>query len=275
MPVLRIALLVLTIGPVVADDPKPDEAAVKLARQHRLSYMKGKLTAFELRTDEASPATLTLAEEPALRWTNPMRGVHGDGATFFWSEGGRPVAVATVSIRAEGKTFREFALLGDRPIVARREGRAVWTPRKNAIPFEALAEAPEPARSPALRLSQMKAQARRFRVSILKGKPVEGRLMPQPLLRYAAPESGVIDGAVFAFAEATDPEALLLLEARRDESHPDGVWMSSVARMTSPQVEVRLGDNLLWTGLPYWNNPRSKEDPYVEGYEGIFEGKPE
>ena len=44
--------------------------------------------------------------------------------------------------------------------------------------------------------------------------------MPQPLLRYAAPDSGVIDGAVFAFAEATDPEALLILEARRGSIPP-------------------------------------------------------
>ena len=274
MRMLRLALiglLALAIRPVAADDAKSDDA-IKLGRRQRLEFMKAKLAAFELRTEGPPPVSLKLADEPALRWTNPIRGVQGDGATFFWSEGGRPVAVATVSIRTEGKVFREFALLGDRPIEAKREDRVVWTPRKNAIPFGVLAEAPTPAKSPAQRLSQLKEMARRFRVSIIKGKPVEGRLMPQPLLRYAAPESGVIDGAVFAFAETTDPEALLLLEARRDEAHPEGRWMFSVARMTSPKVEVRLGDELLWTGLPYWNNPRAKDDPYVEAYEGVFDG---
>ena len=269
-----IGLMAFSIRPALSDDPKPDDAA-KQARQQRLDFMKGKLAEFELRVEGPSKAPLKLADEPSLRWTNPIRGVHGDGATFFWTEAGRPVAVATVSIRAEGKVFREFALLGDRPIGAIRAGQVAWSPRKNAIPFEPLADAPSPAKSPSQRLTQLKEQARRFRVDILKGNPVEGRLMPQPLLRFAAADSGVIDGAVFAFAEATDPEALLILEARRDDAHPDGVWMFSIARMTSPQVEFRLGDRLVWTGLPYWNNPRSKQDSYVEAFEGVYAGKPE
>jgi hypothetical protein len=271
--IVLIGLLALATRPVAADDPKPEEA--KLGSQRRLEFMKAKLAAFDLQAEGPPTVPLKLADEPSLRWTNPIRGVHGDGATFFWSEGGRPVAVATVSIRTEGKVFREFALLGDRPVVANRGGRVVWSPRKNAIPFGPLADTPNPAKSPGQRLTQLKEMARRFRVGIIKGKPVEGRLMPQPLLRYAASDSGVIDGAVFAFAEATDPEALLILEARRDDSHTDGVWMFSVARMTSPQVEFRLGDQLLWTGLPYWTNARSKEDPYVEAYEGVYEGKEE
>jgi len=47
--------------------------------------------------------------------------------------------------------------------------------------------------------------------------------------------------------------------------------LTHVARMTSPKLENRLGEALLWTGLPYWNNPRSKDDSYVEAYEGVYE----
>jgi hypothetical protein len=269
-----IGLLALAIGPASADDPKPDDPA-KQGRQQRLEFMKGKLAEFELQAEGPPMVPLKLADEPSLRWTNPIRGVHGDGSRFFWLDGSRPVAVATVSIRSEGKVFREFALLGDRPIAASRGGKVVWSPRKNSIPFGPLADAPDPSKTPNQRLTQLKELARRFRVSIIKGKLVEGRLMPQPLIRYAAVDSGVIDGAVFAFAEATDPEALLILEARRDPSHPDGLWTFSFARMTSPQVEVRLGDRLLWTGLPYWNNARSEEDAYVEAFEGVYQGKEE
>ncbi len=267
-----VGILAFSTVPAFADDPKPDDPA-RRERQQRLDLMKGKLAEFEIRAEGPSTAPFKLADEPTLRWTNPVRG--GDGATFFWSDGGRPMAVATVSIRAEGNVFREFALLGDRPITASREGQIAWSPKKNAIPFALLADAPSPSKTPGQRLTQLKEMSRRFRVSIIKGNPVEGRLMSQPLLRYAAPDSGVLDGAVFAFAEATDPEALLILEARRDDSHPDGVWMFSVARMTSPQVEVRMGDRLLWTGLPYWNNPRSKEDAYVEAFEGVYQGNPD
>lgn len=273
MPYDRVALIAwvaLASGLIAADDPTPDDA--KVERQRRLDFMKAKLGEFKLEVVGPPSVPLVLAPEPALRWTNPVRGVDGDGATFFWMEGARPVAVATISIRAGGKVFREFALIGDRPVEARRGGNVVWSPRKNSLPFGPLLDAPAPAKAPAQRLSQLRTMARRFRVDLIKGKPVEGRLLPQPLVRYAAPEAGVIDGAVFAFAEATDPEALLILEARRDPDHPEGRWFFSVARMTSPQAEIRLGESLVWTGLPYWSNPRSRDDPYSEAYLGLFEG---
>lgn len=265
-----IGLLAMAIRPVGADGPKPDDD-LKRGRQRRMDFMKAKLGEFALRTVGPPPVSVVLADEPALRWTNPVRGVLGDGATFFWSEGGRPVAVATISIRTEGKVFREFALLGDRPIETKRGGRVVWSPRQNALAFRPLADAPAPARSPTQRLTQLRAMVRRFRVDILKGNRVECRLLSQPLLRYAAPDSDVVDGAVFAFAEATDPEGLLILEDRRDDANPDGRWFFSFARMSSPQTEFRLGDALLWTGPPYWTNPRSREDPYSEAYLGLFE----
>ena len=82
----------------------------------------------------------------------------------------------------------------------------------------------------------------------------------------------MVDGAVFAFAEGTDPEVLVILEARRDADHPEGRWSYSVARMTSPGVEVRLGDPVVWSGLPYWNNPRSRDDAYGEAYLGLLKG---
>ena len=141
-----IGLLTLVPGPVGADDP-PSEAA-RVERRDRLDFMKAKLGDSSLVAVGPPPAPLTLAEEPALRWTNPVRGVDGDGATFFWTEGDRPVAVATISIRAGGKVFREFALIGDRPIEARRGGNVVWSPRRNALPFAPLDDAPIPAKPP-------------------------------------------------------------------------------------------------------------------------------
>ena len=156
MPMLRITLiglLALAIQPVSADDPKPDDA-IKQGRQLRLDFMKAKLAEFTLEAEGPPMVPLKLADEPSLRWTNPIRGVDGDGATFFWSDGSRPVAVATVSIRSEGKVFREFALLGDRPIAANRGGRSVWSPRKNSIPFGPIADAPDPSKTPNQRLTQ-------------------------------------------------------------------------------------------------------------------------
>src|SRR4051794_646124 len=103
-----IGLLALTLPFVAADDPKSDDA--KVERQRRLDFMKAKLGEFGLKAVGPPETPLVLADEPALRWTNPVRGAQGDGATFFWMDGARPVAVATISIRDGGKVFREFAL---------------------------------------------------------------------------------------------------------------------------------------------------------------------
>jgi hypothetical protein len=50
------------------------------------------------------------------------------------------------------------------------------------------------------------------------GKPWELRLLPKPLYRYASRSQKVLDGALFAYVwtRGTDPEWLLLLEARDD-----------------------------------------------------------
>jgi hypothetical protein len=256
------------LSQAAADEPEPTEA--RRASQQRLAYIKARLAEFSLEAERDPPVPLVLSAEPLLRWTNPLRIVQGDGATFAWMQGNRPVAIASISIRTQGKVFHEFALLGDAPIMARRQERIVWAPRQNALPFAPLVDAPAPAPSPALRLAQMKTLARRFKVTVMKGRRIELRLLPQPLLRYAEPAANILDGAVFSCVEATDPEVLLLVEARSDVAHPQGRWHYSIARMTSQPAEVELEKHVIWTAPGYWNNPRATSDPYVEAFEGIY-----
>ena len=274
----RTALTVLLALPVhhagaAGEDPsppRPDQARIR-----RLEFMKAKVAELTLETDAEPIVTLTLADAPALRWTNPVRGAGGDGATFFWLRGTRPAAVATVSIRDGGKVFRELALLADEPLTCRRGAQTVWSPRKNVLPFRSLENSPVPASSGALRLAQMRDLARRFRVSLIKGKPVESRLLSRPLARYEDTGAGILDGAVFSFAEGTDPEALVLLESRRDAAHPDGGWFYSIGRMSAPPLEVRLDSRLIWSCQGYWKSPRSPEDAYSEAHVGIYGEAPE
>jgi hypothetical protein len=73
------------------------------------------------------------------------------------------------------------------------------------------------------------------------------RLLPKPIFRYESQDAGVLDGVLFALAEATDPEALLILEARRSGS--TYVWHFALARMNS----VRL--TAAYDGKPVWEVP--------------------
>ena len=100
--------------------------------------------------------------------------------------------------------------------------------------------------------------------------PLEARLLTQPLLRYANPQARGRDGAVFAFVEATDPEVFLLLDVRPDDAHPKGRWQFSLAKMTSQPIEVHLDDRLIWAVPGYYRAPRSRDDSYLESFDGVY-----
>ena len=46
------------------------------------------------------------------------------------------------------------------------------------------------------------------------------RLLAQPIYRYEKTEGDLIDGGLFAFVLGTDPEAFLMIEARRIDGTP-------------------------------------------------------
>jgi hypothetical protein len=73
--------------------------------------------------------------------------------------------------------------------------------------------------------------------------PHQLRLLPTPVYRYAN-EKEVLDGALFAFAQGTNPEVLLLIEALRGET--PGRWQYGFAPMTSFEARVLRGDKIVW-----------------------------
>jgi len=80
-----------------------------------------------------------------------------------------------------------------------------------------LPDAPPPADSAAQRQIQIKQLVRDFTAHVnVRGDRWELRLLPQPLYKYDGPDPDVLSGAVFTFVGfITDPEIILLLEARR------------------------------------------------------------
>jgi hypothetical protein len=105
-------------------------------------------------------------------------------------------------------------------------------------------------------MSQMKQIARRFEAHE-DGGPARGRLqlrlMPRPVHRYADPESGLPDGAIFAFAFGTNPDLLLVLEPSQ-QSDPAPGWRYGLARLGGGATSVSLDGHEVWTetgvGIP-------------------------
>jgi hypothetical protein len=188
-----------------------------------------------------------------------------DGSVWAWGKEGRPVALAAIFFqrlpKGEEKWSCELLSLSNEPVGVQAKPSWKWTPPRSDIRFLPVPDAPEVADNEAGRNREMKELARRFNVSETfdEGKTDQLRLMIRALHRYADPEKGLIDGAIYAFAAGTNPEALLLLEARADDSGR-GKWSFGVARMGAASCQAKLDDKVVleFPPIDVWDN----REPY-------------
>lgn len=211
---------------------------------------------------------LQLRLEPILHWTNPVpeKQMHGD--VFVWTDEGRPAAVLNVFQLDEGagpQEYHEFCSLADRALIATAAAGRGWRPTASQTTMVPLTQEPPPPPNPRQRLAQMRELASRFtcQKTNRKGDIQILRLLSQPLLRYESKSYGVVDGGLFTFVEATDPEAFLLLEV-----HTAGdvtAWRFGFARMASVEMQASLDDKKVWNveTLPYSEYRNRPDLPYT------------
>ncbi|HEV3344155.1 MAG TPA: hypothetical protein VG125_27515, partial [Pirellulales bacterium] len=162
---------------------------------------------------------------------------------FLWSEGskGRPIAAAQFFL--VGRIWNhEFQSMADGPFEA-REGDWTWKPAEGGVDWktaDGLA-----GDSAAQRLRQMKSWVGQFTAAVDPDEAFERseqlRLLTTPVYRYASAEAGIVDGAVFAFVQGTNPEILFLVEARAD-----GTWRHGFARMSCFYLRVYREGQIVW-----------------------------
>lgn len=226
-----------------------------------------------------------LREKPLLSWTNPTRRAD-TGATFVWMRDGRPEFIASIYDSVEDVSRSqhfEVQSLTNRKIVAEFPSWFHWAPTDVALKFERVPDAPDVADSDRLRRIQMRALARRFSGRSLKNakeSQSQLRLLPAPLCEYRGNDNGA--AALFAMAQGTDPEVIILLEARQQKTGTKATlaWYYAVARMSSGELRVRYRDAVVWkvSEIPMdrhtnpthsyslnWRRKRSKVDPTHKG----------
>jgi hypothetical protein len=266
------AALPFALAPTAEAQPSPDTNAAEEAKQQRLEFMRKEFETYSLTIPGPGNRPITHSAEPLLRYSNPVRTAFSDAAVFLWVHEGRPLAVAAISIRRNGNVGREFSSLSSEPLECRGAASERWTPKSAGVTEQDIPDAPAPKTSDKLRLVQMGQLARRFSVVMKEPETNERselRLMSRPIYRFAADKAGIVDGALFAFAEGTDPEALLLLQAVRGAGD-SLVWRYTLARMTSRPLEANLDERRVWSAEGYWANPRTQSDPYVELIRGAY-----
>ena len=243
-----IAILAIAATTGLADDPlqTKDEA-----RPKRLELMREQAAATKV-VVEADEKRIEpeLVAEPLMRYDDqPRRFV--DATLWLWTHEKRPVAVCKVEDdrRIPGKPAWQWclsSLAGSRVAVTWPNGQS-WESRA-AIEYRVIPDGPVPADSPRLRLTQMKALARRFSaVMIILQDRQSMRLLPTPIHRYEAPNGGVRDAALFAVtANGLNPDCIVIIELVRADTE-QAVWRYAVAPVTADAMELQLDNQTVWT----------------------------
>lgn len=247
---LVIVALAVLLSKEVALSDEPAERAVGLARLTKT------IETYSIAMGDDQPEALELVKAPVLRYSDTISPV-SDGLVFVWTRGGRPEAVMAAHHGTQGHTWLEFRSLSLSPLTATWKDSVEWMSRTAGVEFQPIEGAPEPDRSAARRLSQMRSMLEAFSASVSDNRlgRQELRLLAQPIYRYAQPERGITDGAIFAFVLTTNPEFLMVVEAQTMEGKPR--WMYSPARFTGRQCELRMNNRPVWPleELPMTHDP--------------------
>jgi hypothetical protein len=243
-----------------------------MERQKRLDQQfEESLGWYQVFAGRASPAPIK--PESVLRWTNAPRGQEGEPTLIIWADAGRPLALASVYPWTGHLVYDCVSLARGVGLTAREDGRTVWSPTKGGVTFRDLSDIPPPGTNARARLTQMKSFAELFKVTMFGLKAdqsdrEEMRLLPKPIYRYKLDDAktvhpDLIDGALFAFVQGTDPEAVLLIEAIR---HGDRTgWQYAFGRATAAALEARLGASVVWTAPRTYGSNDPKHPDIVLG----------
>ena len=273
--VLRLGLFatLLCAGAQAQEEPAeggaPQSAAEKQRRYRALQQRAGQ---YEL---HSGTTTFPLTEQPILKYSNPIwPGGVVNGSTFLWVDETKPVAVCSLSIRRPNDSIHyEFMSFANLPLECHRDDGIIWSARSLPKPTIGT-DWPEPSSTTGQRLLQLRKLASRFKANVYHRRTeseTQLRLLRQPLYRYEHLTSGVVDGAIFAFVIANDPELLLQIEAVRTEATKLPTWQYRLIRMTSQQVEATLDGKPVWRVENFYVGARTADQPYAEGVVGLLD----
>lgn len=236
-----LAFLVASVGAISAQD----EAEAK----QRLEFMQAAVGSLESESSELKPnGALAVVGKPLLRYSDPTRGgVKMESANNFlldagvWRLGaeGRPTALVTVEIYQERDGSRvlsfEFLSLTEARFSLKHKSGIRWDATTSGLSLKELPEAPKPAATAAARLAQMRQLVRRFAAKErFNNETIECRLLTQPIDRYESAAQKVVDGAIFAFANGTNPEIGVMFESDGER------WHYGILQLTAAESTVTL-----------------------------------
>jgi len=247
-----------------------DEPVKKITEKEAFqAHAKAAAAAYSVQIVAEPPIELLPQNESVLRWANPVGGKETHGEVFLWTDRGRPeVILSLYEFIGAGDVLREhheFCSLSNTKVAAKMGDKSIWAPTEAGVQMKPISDSAPPGDSARTRLREMRTLAAQFTADKTTREDVtrDLRLLTQPLYRYEGTHPDVLDGAVFAFVESTDPEILLIIEAtRKGEGHE---WTYALARLNSIRMRAFHNDNPVWEAplLP-WRDALDRPDkPYT------------
>jgi hypothetical protein len=232
------------------------DRVAKANREKLLALHRADAAGFAIYRDPERRQKLSLRPEPVYRWTNPTRVGGQVGDVFVWTYLGRPEVIGSIFSHPhhEGQqrvVCHELHSLSPAVLVVDRESANRWEPKARGVDLKPVANAQAPAGSAAQRLTQMRSIAREFSGRSLsdQNQAWDLRLLPQPVYRFESTDPDVLDGALFVLVSSagTDPEIVLLLEARKTSGNP--TWVFGAARFSDMNLWLNHKDKEVWSSI--------------------------
>lgn len=229
-----VLLALVWLSPGLAEEPSADESKENAKSPTMTVFGDLVEIGAELQITPEGGKPLQFNKQPLVSWSNPTRPAAPHGCIFVWNQEGRPQVIGSVFtfvVRNQARIKHQLHSLSAEPLEATFRDLTVWKPTQPGITWQNVAEGITPHANERLRLTQMRGIARQFRARLDKpdGMRTQLELKPTPLYRYQSKPGKIVDGAIFSFANGTDPDVLMLLEAYEDDS-ANTHWRCAFAR---------------------------------------------
>jgi hypothetical protein len=266
--------------PYTADETDEESETEKEAREIKLaiSQVAGFFSncQFEGYTKDEW-ATVPIREKPVMTFSDPTR-FDNRGSVWVWGTQGRPNAVAEIYHKGEaaGWILVGVNVSGGR-IKATHNDAPWWRENESITKFKDLPDAPVPADKSVLRQRQIRALSQRFTAHefwIPGNSRYELRLVDRPLMTYKDEANGILDGAMFTFANGTNPEVLVLLEVRADpDKKKPPRFQVGIDRLTHAEIHVLFDEKEVYSVGRGWQLC-APDKPYFSAEISELEARP-
>ena len=248
--------------PATADDDEPDQTLQQWRKLYR--QVMGE---WSVKRAGEEPVRLTLKDEPVMYWSSLN---DFNGSVFVFTHAGKPELIGTVfsfshsSPPPARRVMCEFQSLSEHELQLLGPDRPRRVLRSGYQAARLDETVPVPTNRQLLRAQAKQLAGRYSSHMTFEEKRWELRLLPNPIFQYEPDAKSETSDAcliqcLFAFVGLlTDPEVLLLVEARRTKQGAE--WVYQPLRFSNRPLFVEFD------GTPVWESAGPGSDESSRGY---------